>query len=208
MKEDNLRFIMGGSVSIDRVVRNTATLSTINDFRRVTIDGFGKDIALDVIKKVFGEEGWTYTDEIGEKTVDCIGIPSVPYFLSIFLSIIQEEYMGKDLNKKKIEEAYNSNLMGARGKHYFDYYVQRLKIYYEEKEERAAKAILKELCKDGEIQKEIAFDIFKKVTTRNDYDWFIDLVSDLENDFYLKQTDTAIIFYSKTLADWWRLYYA
>lgn len=207
MKKSSLRFIIGGSVSIDRVVRNVTTLSTITDFKRVIVDGFSRETALNVVKKVFEEEGWTYNGRIAKKIVECIGVPSVPYFLSVFLSIIQEESAGKNLDEKTIEEIYNSKLMGTQGKHYFDYYVQRLKIYYSEKEEKAAKAILKELCQIGEISIGIAFDIFKNVMDKDDYERFIDLISDLENDFYLKQTEDKIIFYSKTLVDWWRLYH-
>lgn len=206
IKEGNLKFIIGGSVSVDRVVRNVAALSSINDFRRVTIDGFPKEIALHAVNKVFDEEGWEYTDNIGEKIVECVGVPCVPYFLSVFLSIIQEESF-KRLDEEYIEEIYNSKLMGANGKHYFDYYAQRLRIYYGKKEEKAAKTLLKVLCRTGKLSKEIAFDIFKNVVNKDDREWFVDLISDLENDFYVKQTEDAIVFYSKTLNDWWRLYY-
>jgi len=208
MREKHLRFIVGGSVSNDRVVRNISTLSTINDFKRVIIDGFTKKNALYVVKKVFEEERWTYKNEIAEKIIKCIGVPSVPYFLSAFLSVIQGESGGKNLDERLIEELYNSKLMGSHGKPYFDYYVQRLKIYYLKDEEKAAKSILKKLCQTGEILTKIAFDIFKKETGNNDYEAFKDLISDLENDFYLKQDRNKIIFYSKTLEDWWRLYYA
>jgi hypothetical protein len=208
MKENNLKFIMGGSVSVDRVVRQATALSAINDFNRVTIDGFDKETAFRAVKKVFNEESWEYANEIGEKIIECIGIPCVPYFLSVFLSVIKEESLGKDLTGEYIEEIYNSNLMGAHGKHYFDYYVQRLQIYYDEIEEKAAKAILKSLCQSGEVKTEIAFNIFYKETNSNNHESFADLISDLENDFYLKQTADKIFFYSKPLRDWWRLYHA
>ena len=208
MSEKHLRFILSGSVSNDRVVRNITTLSTINDFKRVPIDGFKKKNALFVVKKVFEEEGWTYKKGIAEKIINCIGVPSVPYFLSAFLSVIQEEFDGETLNKGIIEDLYNNKLMGSHGKLYFDYYVQRLKIYYSYKEQKAAKSILKKLCQTGEILTEIAFDIFKKETGINNYEAFKDLISDLENDFYIKQKKNKIIFYSKVLEDWWRLYYA
>lgn len=207
MEESNLRFILGGSVSVDRVVKNVTALSAINDFRRVTIGRFDRETTLCAVKMVFDEEEWACTDEIGEKIVECVGLPSVPYFLSAFLSIIQEESMGKDLNENRIEEIYSSNLMGANGKHYFDYYVQRLKIYYSKKEEKTAKAILRELCQTGEISIAIAFDIFKRNAARDNYEWFMDLISDLENDFYLRQDGDRIVFFSKPLADWWRLYH-
>ena len=207
MEESNLRFILGGSVSIERAVKNVTALSAINDFRRVTIGGFDKETALCAVKMVFDQEKWVYTDDVGEKIVACIGVPSVPHFLSAFLSIIQEESMGKDLNENRIEELYSNNFMGANGKYYFDYYVQRLNKRYDKKEKKAARSILKELCQTGEISVGIAFDIFKRDTTKDDYDWFIDFISDLENDFYLKKDRDKIVFYSKPLADWWRLYH-
>jgi len=41
-----IRFILGGSVSVDRVVRKVTALSAINDSRRVILDGFDKETAL------------------------------------------------------------------------------------------------------------------------------------------------------------------
>lgn len=202
-REDTLRFILGGSVSIDRVVKKVTALSAINDFRRVLLGGFDREAALCVVKKVFDEEMWEYTDEIGEKIVECIGVPSVPYFLSVFLSMIQEEG-AENVHESFIEEIHNNSLMGAKGKHYFDYYVQRLKIYYEE--ERAAKVLLKELCQTGSISMDAAFNIFSEVTNK-DYESFLDLISDLENDFYVNQTGDTLQFSSKVLRDWWRLYH-
>jgi len=42
----SIRFILGGSVSVDRVVRKVTALSAINDSRRVILDGFDKETAL------------------------------------------------------------------------------------------------------------------------------------------------------------------
>lgn len=39
---NNLKFVFGGSVSIDRVVRDIGGISTINDLKRVKISGFHK----------------------------------------------------------------------------------------------------------------------------------------------------------------------
>ena len=48
---EDLRFIVGGSVSFDRVVRGINGLSWINDFERVPIGGFSREDALEFIKK-------------------------------------------------------------------------------------------------------------------------------------------------------------
>ncbi|MCW3137545.1 MAG: hypothetical protein OCU20_01320 [Methanophagales archaeon] len=46
-----VRFIVGGSVSFDRVVREIKGLSWINDFERVPIGGFSREDALKFIEK-------------------------------------------------------------------------------------------------------------------------------------------------------------
>ncbi|TFH39208.1 MAG: ATP-binding protein, partial [ANME-2 cluster archaeon] len=46
----DMRFIVGGSVSIDRVVRDVGGVSVINDFKRVRVGGFQKQIAIDLIE--------------------------------------------------------------------------------------------------------------------------------------------------------------
>ena len=52
----NVRFIVGGSVSIERVLRNVGGTNVINDFKIIRVDGFERDIALQIVKKVFEEE--------------------------------------------------------------------------------------------------------------------------------------------------------
>jgi len=44
-ESESLRFIVGGSVSLDRVVEGI-NVSLINDLNRVYVDGFSKEIAL------------------------------------------------------------------------------------------------------------------------------------------------------------------
>jgi len=50
-----LRFLVSGSISFDRVVRQVGptSLSWINDFKRITVGGFSHDDALEFVKKMF-----------------------------------------------------------------------------------------------------------------------------------------------------------
>jgi len=55
------------------VVRDLGGVSTINDLKRVRIDGLQKKVALSVIEKVFSEEEWHYEESFGEKILACTG---------------------------------------------------------------------------------------------------------------------------------------
>ncbi|MDI6762003.1 MAG: hypothetical protein QME83_03125 [Thermodesulfobacteriota bacterium] len=209
----NLRFIAGGSVSIDRVVRDVGGVTTINDFKRFRIGGFQTEIALSLIEKVFKEEGWKYKIPFGEKILDCIGEDCIPYFIAVMLSAIKEEKIlkGKEINEKLIETVYNFCILGNEGKHYFEHYFQRLKIFYTGMaglEEKAAKAILRKVCNQEYFPVDIAFGIFKQETGQDDYEKFMDLIADLSHDFYIEHDPKrGLKFYSKMLRDWWRIYY-
>lgn len=206
----NLRFIVGGSVSIDRVVRDVGGVTTINDFKRFRIGGFQREIALSLIEKVFKEEGWKYKIPFAEKILDCIGGACIPYFIAVMLSAIKEEKIlkGNEINEDLIESVYNFRILGNEGKHYFEHYFQRLRIFYTGMEEKAAKAILRKVCSQDYYPIELAFEIFQKETGQDDYEKFMDLIADLSNDFYIEHDPKmGLKFYSKMLRDWWRIYY-
>ena len=210
---ENLRFIVGGSVSIDRVVRDVGGVSVINDFKRVRIGGFQKEVALNVIEKVFREKEWKYTESIGDKILNCVGEACIPYFIAIMLSAIDDEYVSGDIeiNEELIEDIYNFYILGSGGKHYFEHYSQRLRIFYTGMagmEEKAARAILRRVSSEDYYPLDLAFGIFKQETGVDDHERFMDLIADLENDFYMENDPLkGLTFYSKMLRDWWRLYH-
>ena len=210
---ENLRFVVGGSVSIDRVVRDVGGVSVINDFKRVRVGGFQKEVAIDVVKKVFREKEWKYTESIGDKILNCIGESCIPYFIAIMLSAIEEEYVSRDveINEELIEDIYNFYILGSGGKHYFEHYSQRLRIFYTGMagmEEKAARAILRRVSSEDYYPLDLAFGIFKQETGVDDHERFMDLIADLENDFYIENDPLkGLTFYSRMLRDWWRLYH-
>ncbi|KAF5415336.1 MAG: hypothetical protein C5S48_05935 [Candidatus Methanogaster sp.] len=210
---ENLRFIVGGSVSIDRVVRDVGGVSVINDFKRVRVGGFRKEVATNVIEKVFREKEWKYTESIGDKILNCVGEACIPYFIAIMLSAIEEEYVSRDveINEGLIEDIYNFYILGSEGKHYFEHYSQRLRIFYTGMagmEEKAARAILRRVSSEDYYPFDLAFGIFKQETNVDDHERFMDLIADLENDFYIENdSPKGLTFYSNMLRDWWRLYH-
>jgi len=207
---ENLRFIVGGSVSMDRVVRDVGGVAVINDFARVQIGGFNRLTALDLIKKIFEEEEWEYETSFGDKILECIGENHIAYFIAIMLSAIKEEKIlrNKEINAELIENIYNFRILGNEGKHYFEHYYQRLRIYYDDLEEKAARAILKKVCEVDYYPIDLAYGIYKQQTAIDNYEQFMDLLGNLSNDFYIEHNhETGLNFYSKILKDWWRIYH-
>lgn len=206
-----VRFIVGGSVSIDHVVYNVGGTPVINDFRRVNIGGFEEDVALSVIEDVFRGEGWEYSPEIGRAVLDSVGDPYIPYFLMIVLSSMKEEVdiSGGMPSRAMVERVYNRRILGSEGRHYFEHYSRRLQMVYSEQEAKAARAILSKVSAAESLPMSIAYDIFKRNYGSESEDAFRALLAQLDHDFYItSETPGELKFYSKMLRDWWRIYYA
>ena len=158
-----MRFIVGGSVSIDHVVYNVGGIAVINDFRRVNIGGFEEDVALSVIEHVFRGEGWEYSPEIGRAVLDSVGDPYIPYFIMILLSGLKEEVdiSGGVPSPALVERVYTRRILGSEGRHYFEHYSRRLRILYTEQEAKAARAILGKVSVAESLPMSIAYDIFR-----------------------------------------------
>ena len=203
---DEVRFIVGGSISFERVVKGINGLSYINDFKHVIVEGFTKEVSLEFLKKCLAEEGIEYNKKIDEEILECIGEPYIPYFLAVFISILAQR-PDKVLNVKIIEQIYNNEVLGVYGKGYFEYYRQRLRTY-PEPIAIAAEEILRKVCLvDKGYPLGLAFSLFTRKSSINDFERFLDLIHDLENDFYIVVYNRKIFFRSKMLRDWWRLYY-
>lgn len=205
------RFIVGGSVSIDHVVYNIGGTPVINDFRRVTIGGFEEGIALSVVERVFQEERWDYSPEIGRAVLDCVGEPYIPYFIMIVLAGLKEEadISGGVPSPALVERVYNRRILGSEGRHYFEHYSRRLQTTYSGQEAKAARAILSRVSVAGSLTVGIAYDIFRQSTASESEDAFLALLAQLNHDFYVNSEHSGELrFYSKMLRDWWRIYHA
>jgi hypothetical protein len=208
MMAQKLHFLVSGSIGFDKVVRviDAHALAWINDFVRVRLEGFPHSDALKFAEACFKEKRLKYSADVGEKILECLGQPYVPFFIAVFVSIISQRVNGK-ATAEQVEKVYAGDLLGSYGRGYFEYYRQRLRVYPEPLA-KAADEILKEAClaEDG-FPLDLAFDVFKRASSIEEYDRFMGLVADLENDFYVRIVDGKLVFQSKVLRDWWRLYY-
>jgi len=209
-KVPEIKFIVAGSTSFEKVVESISGRNAyINDMYTISLSGFSKEDALKFLETAFEEDGLPFTEGIGNKILELVGEPYVPYFLAVFVDILYEateEGMSPDEIFNLLEEVYWSKLLGSEGTRYFRDYGDRLKIYYSEYIE-PVKEILKEAAGSEEgINVDLAKEIFLERTGCSE-DEFNLLLRDLENDFYISVRGDRIIFQSKLMRDWWGLNY-
>ena len=103
--------------------------------------------------------------------------------------------------------AYRDRLISVESRIYFESFYSRLKDYYEVKEEAAAKAMLKALAMKGELTRQELRNVYSQAVGETADEDFNRLMSDLENDFYLRPQNGGYVFHTKVLRDWWVRFY-
>ncbi|WP_067050350.1 ATP-binding protein [Methanofollis ethanolicus] len=205
----NVKFVVGGSVSIDNIVDSVGESKLINDFKRVKISGFNKKIALGVVERTFEEEKWSYSPEYGTYILECIGDPYIPYFLAIFLSAIKDETIyGEEISSDLLRRIYETKILGSEGKQGFIHYKQRLATDYPKIQQKIAKRLLDSISRVEVYPRDLAYEIYREESGKDDLDEFCSLLADLAHDYYIVETPSADLkFHSKLLKDWWRIYH-
>ena len=207
-----LRFLVGGSISLENIVNQIHCGSKIADMKRIKVGPFSKENAALLVKALFDGEGVTMDDTTQEAILTSIGTP-IPYFVQIMVGALVRESrnLKKDLSPEFVEEIYFNYLLGSDYKNYFEHYYSRLAEYYVSTDQRkdmvnAAKALLTEMSIVELVPKRQLYQIYLDETGQTrDEDGFGELMALLEDEFYLEYVadEESYRFYSKLLRDWW-----
>ncbi len=207
----NVRFLIAGSIGIHHVLNELGEISAINDFEQLRLDPFSPKVAALFLDELAQTHNLTLSRPGKQKMLELIGTP-VPYFIQIIFSEIAKAYAqdGEPVTPKKIEQIYRDKVLGVDCVTYFDHYYGRLRDYYSPHEEKAAKRILRELALVGSLTRDNCAQLYKtEVGERKDREEFNRLMTDLENDFYIRFDPDArqYEFACKLLRDWWLRHY-
>jgi uncharacterized protein len=209
-KLTNVRFLIAGSIGIGRVLNELGEIAAINDFEALKLDPFTPKVAADFLDALAESAKVPLSQPSKRKMLDVIGSP-VPYFLQIIFSEVSKAYLleGEAITPRKVELIYHQKILGVDCKTYFDHYYGRLRSYYQPREEKAVKRILRELAVVGAMTRDACFQFYKLEAPDADIEAFNLLMTDLENDFYLSFDSEKRLyqFACKLLRDWWLRHY-
>ena len=204
----NIRFIIGGSIGIEHVLNQAGATASMNDLENIKVEPFPKDIAEEFVAELFESQSKTVDEEVIEQVLQEVEV-FVPFFLQLLVSEICKLGRDKkvDVSPNLVSEAYRERLISVESRTYFESFYSRLKDYYEINEERAAKAMLRQLALKGELTGRELRNIYLQSAGAPSDEGFSHLLGDLENDFYLKRQDDVYRFHTKVLRDWWVRFY-
>lgn len=207
----NVRFLIAGSIGISHVLNQLGEISAINDFEQVRLEPFPPGLAMGLLRELERSEKIKLSEPCKRKMLQLIGT-HVPYFIQIIFSEAAKAHAqdGEPITPKKIEQIYRDKVLGVDCKTYFDHYYGRLRDYYKPQEEKAIKRILRELAVVGRFTRDACHQFYREnLGDRSDIEEFNRLMTDLENDFYIRfdADSRQYEFASKLLRDWWLRHY-
>ncbi len=206
------RFVVGGSIGIDLVLRSLQANDKLNDFDRLYVEPIQGAAARRLCKDL------AESMEVGmglaemEAMLALIG-PPVPYFIHLFFSQLgQLPPADRDpLTAAKLHEVYRKRILGPTCKKYFDHFRQRLGRYGP-RAEKAAIRVLRAvaLSERGRVGAAALYDEYRGSRKRDANELeFQEMMADLECEWYLAldPRTNEYHFLLDVVRDWWRRWY-
>ena len=204
------RFIVGGSIGIDFILRRLNVPDKFNDFERLYVEPIAEDEALRLTRDLAGSMEVELTPEVTHRLLERIG-PHVPYFIHLFFSQLGQLPVDRrrPLSRQTLDEVYEQKVLGPTCKHYFDPYRARL-ARYGKRLERRAMAVLQAVASQQKLSMSALYDVYLKPSRVGASEQgFNELMADLECDWYLVlgRGTNEYYFMLNVMRDWWQRWY-
>lgn len=208
----NARFMIAGSIGIGHVLRELGETAAINDFEQLRLEPLSPQVAAGLLDELSSTHQLALSPASRKRMLELIGT-LVPYFIQVLFSEAAKVHKqdGRPMTPARVAQVYREKVLGVDCRTYFDHYYGRLRGYYKPREERFIKRLLRELAVVGSLARDTGYQFYREQAAEApDPETFNHLMSDLENDFYIRFDAQRLRyeFACKLLRDWWLRHYA
>jgi len=208
---NNIRFLLTGSIGLPMVAEKLAATKAINDLNVVEIKPLFQDEATQLIKTLLDNEKVSYEDGVLDYLLD-----KLEWFVPFHIQLLAQELIDvfdeteETVNEKVIDNAF-AQIIDQRNDIYFSHYYSRLKKTFEKNEYDFALAVLKALSQQDKLtvsevralaEKHKLLDNYHSVLRTLAFDGYI-FGSQKEGE---KEGEKVYRFTSPVLRLWWRAY--
>lgn len=204
------RFIVGGSIGIDLILRKLDVPDKLNDFQRLYVEPISGDEAVRLSRNLAETLHIKMTDDHVHHILGLIGA-NVPYFIHLIFSQLGQSPSTKrqPLTREILEKIFHNRVLGPTCKHYFDHYRTRLARYGRARERRAL-AVLQAVASQGKVSAGVLYDVYVKASrsSASERD-FNEMMADLQCEWYLVLDihTNEYYFMIHVMREWWRRWY-
>jgi len=120
------RFVVGGSIGIDPILRRLSASETLNDFERVYVEPLAREEAKRLVADLAASLEIRCDEAVRSEVLALIG-PAVPYFIHLLFSqlALLPPAQRQPLTVDALQRVYRGRILGPTCKHYFEHYRQR-----------------------------------------------------------------------------------
>lgn len=211
--QNNIRWLVGGSINLNGVLQDKRLLNKVNDFRDESLPEITAQEFQDFVKTMLNQFKLAFADDIIDKIKELVGMTS-PYFLQLFVQEITRYARRNRVSKIEIsdvEEVFRTQLLGGAAKSKLQHFHSRITSYYPHHLHQATYRLLTELAKADSVSENTIKTLFIQETQGQDLETdtvFNSLIARLENDFYIDQTlEGKYRFSNRLLKLWWNKFW-
>jgi hypothetical protein len=218
-KQDQVRWLIGGSVNLSSTLDALGHVDLINDFLDIPLPVLTDDQVKHFVETMLKSRDVEIASTVPAHVSRMLGRP-IPLFMQMITQDLYRTYKKKPrkLTKNDVESAFSELVMsnGARDK--LQHYYSRIGQYYLGTKAAAAHALLSQLSLSASgIGKKQLLQEYERLGADQQLPLlpherkqaFNQLLRDLENDFYVTEIETdRYDFSSGLLKTWWKKYYA
>ncbi len=208
--ETRTRFVLGSSIHLIPTLDSMRLVDTVNDLYIQKIKSFTPETAESYLKAIFDSHHVTLTGKVRDTILELVGQP-IPYFMAVFLTAIFDHVRAakSKLTPGVVKTVFQEDLLSGSASASFSHYGTRIDTYYPGWEGQTAKAILRLLSRaESSVEGQTLYQIFLKSSnmthSAQSEEKFMNLMSKMDNDFYISYKEGKYSFFSRVLKLWWK----
>ncbi len=218
-KKDKVRWLFGGSINLSSTLDGMALLDRINDLQDEPLPDLTPEQVEEFVRVMLSNRGVVFEKKLPARLRELLGRP-IPLFLQMLTQELHRSWKAKPRKLKSVDvdAEFTRLITSTSAQDKLQHFYTRLKKYYEEPALSQAHALLNHLCisaTDGASRSalqqvfESAWPSGKRPASHESNRLFMQLLRDLENDFYVvEKGENRYDFASGLVKAWWRKYYA
>ncbi len=223
-RNDNIRWLLGGSVNLSSTLDALGDIDLINQFHNSSLPVLTRAQVEEFVQRMLSERQVPFQPQVPGAVADVLGRP-VPYFLQMITQNLYRLWKREKrcLVPADVRTSFNDLVVSSAARDKLQHFYSRIQAYYTEPRRSAAYDLLAalSLSKNG-LPRNRLWQRFETVLNASGItepehkrrQLFNRLLQDLENDFYIaeiadgRNQNPRYDFASGLLKAWWCKYYA
>ena len=167
-EQDNIRWLVGGSVNLVQTLSTADQLKLINDFREEPLPPFTDQELREFVATMFESRQVTYDASVLPRMRELLGKP-IPFFLQLLTQELFRDWRRhkNQLTARNVDEVFERVLMGETTRAKLQHFRTRINTHYSEPQKEAAFKLLKQIAvSDEPTPHQVLLDSFHRAETR------------------------------------------